>query len=83
MRLLGQMIVAVNVSDAVLLEHGISFQHFTDSPLQRAGSLLRLTYNGNQKMRNAVVHIKFNRLRVNKYHSHVIRRILVQQTDQH
>ena len=74
---LNSLIVSRNIADTHAVQKGITALHFTKTPLQSLQSLLWLCDYRNQKVRNIIVKLKFNYLRVNQNQFYVTVRALV------
>ena len=77
--LIQRFVVAVDGADAFFLELVVAVHHFPNCPRQRAARLVRVGHHRNQQVRNAVVALQFNHLRVNENHADFLGRTAVQK----
>ena len=63
-----------DVADIRLLENPVSAHHFAREPLERGGDFARVGDHGNEHMRQRIVHLHFDDLRVYHYEAQVVGR---------
>ena len=83
LRILEQRIVLIDVAHAALRERAITILHFRDGPDQRVRCELGIGDDRMQKMRDVLVNLQLDHLRIDHQHAQLPRQRLVQQRDDH
>ena len=73
------LVVALEITGAALGELLIAIRHLGDRPVQRGGCLLRIGYDRNQQVRDAVVDGELHDLRIDHDHADILRLILEEE----
>ena len=78
-----EVVIADQIAHLMICEQLVAAFHLADRPVERTGRLLRVGYDRNEQMRNAVVVAQLDHLRVYHDEADLLRGRFIEQRDQH